>query len=69
MEKLKIWPFPPRSNPVSDGHKKLVQVMALCIRQTRTQTADADFVYSADSSRHVTIGTPTVIFAVLTVFW
>ena len=31
--------------------------------------ADADFVCSADSVyRHVTIGTPMVIFAVLTVF-
>jgi len=41
---------------------------ALCIRQTRTADADADanFVYSADLSRHVTIATPMVIFAVFT---
>ena len=37
---------------------------ALCIRRTRTRT----FCIQRTLSRHVTIGTPAVIFAVFTVF-
>jgi len=42
-----------------------LQSTALCIRRTRTRT----LCIRQTLCRHVTIGTPMVIFAVLTVFW
>ena len=46
-------------------HQNVSCVQALCIRRTRTRS----LCIRRTLCRHVTIGTPMVIFAVLTVFW
>jgi len=70
---LRMHPYVQFLPYLSKGKMERGQCTALCIWRTRTRkrmrTRTRTLCIRRTLSRHVTIGTPMVIFAVLTVFW